>query len=48
MKPKALLSAVLISGIFALPNAVLSRDETDHNGRGDWYDRRTDNDARHL
>ena len=48
MKPKALLSAVLISGILAIPNAALSRDETDHDGRSDWYDRSSDNDARHL
>lgn len=48
MKPKALLSAVLIGGIFAIPNAALSRDETNHDGRSDWYDRWSDNDARHL
>jgi len=48
MKPKALLSALLISGIFAIPSAALSRDETNHDGRNDWYGRWSDNDARHL
>ena len=48
MKPKALLSAVLISGIFALPNAALSRDETNHDGRSDRFDKWNDSDARHL
>ena len=48
MKPNALLSAVLISGIFALPNAALSRDETNHDGRSERYDKWNDNDARHL
>lgn len=48
MKPKALLSVLLISGILALPNAALSRDETNHDGRNDSYGRWSDNDARHL
>ena len=47
MKPKALLSALVISGIFAIPGAALSRDETNHDGRNDWY-RWSENDARHL
>jgi hypothetical protein len=47
MKPKTLLSALLISGIFAIPSAALSRDETNHDARNEWY-RWSENDARHL
>jgi len=48
MKTKALLSAVVISGLLAVPHAALSRDENDYNRRSDWTDRWNDNDVRHL
>ena len=48
MKTKALLSAVVITGLLAVPHAAFSRDETDYNKRSDWSDRWNDNDVRHL
>ena len=47
MKTRALLSAVVISGILVVPHAAFSRDDDYNRGSG-WSDRWNDNDVRHL
>jgi hypothetical protein len=47
MKTRALLSAVVISGILVVPHAAFSRDDDYNKGSG-WSDRWNDNDVRHL
>lgn len=46
MKTKSLLSAVVLTGLLAVPHAAVS--QTDYNRRTDWSDRWNDNDVRHL
>jgi len=47
MKTKALLSALVMSGVLVVPHAALSRDD-DYNRKSDWSDRWNDNDVRQL
>ena len=47
MKTRALLSAVVMSGILVVPQAAFSRDDDYNRGSG-WSDRWNDNDVRHL
>jgi hypothetical protein len=47
MKTRALLSAVVMSGILVVPHAAFSRDDDYNRGSG-WSDRWNDNDVRHL
>lgn len=46
MKTNALLSAVVVTGLLAVPHVAVS--QTDYNRRSDWTDRWNDNDVRHL
>jgi hypothetical protein len=48
MKTQALISAVIVSGVMAVPHTVLSRDDFDYNRRSDRYDRWDHNDTRDL
>jgi hypothetical protein len=48
MKTKALISALIVSGVMAVPHTVLSRDDFDYNRRSDRYDRWDHNDTRDL
>src|SRR5689334_18210957 len=48
MKTRALISAVIVSGVMAVPQIVLSRDDFDYNRRNEWYGRSDRNDVRDL
>src|SRR5690349_16827836 len=50
MRPKTLLSVLLISGVFVIPSTAFTQNERSRDRENGWYDRWSDNyrDARPL